>query len=317
MEFVVCDICGVKEYSLIFEAKDYLTGAVQKVVRCKKCGLAYVNPRPSPKELSDFYPQQYYGENPFFYEKLDAFLRFRELSNTIKKGDIILDVGCGRGLLLSKLQRIGCEVWGTELSEVSARYAKENLNLSVISKNLNDCIFDKDYFDVVTMFHSLEHMMSPMKIVEEIYRILKPDGTLIIELPRFNSLYTRIFRDKWFHLDVPRHLYHFSDSTLQKLLASAGFDIIKEKHFALMYDSFGCLQSMLNCLCAKQNILNDLNTKRIKLSEIMKSKEKRFILDSVISLGLQSILFIPFTASSFILSPFNIGGTLTVHAKKR
>ena len=317
METVACDLCRSKEFSLIFEVKDYITGTLQKVVRCKECDLAYVNPRPNPEELSDFYPQNYYGENPFFYEKLDALLRFWELRKTIKKGDFILDIGCGRGLLLSKLKHIGCKVWGTELSEISSRYAKENLKINVISRNLEDCMFDKDYFDVVTMFHSLEHMMSPMETTREIYRILKPEGTLIIELPRFNSLYASIFRDKWFHLDVPRHLYHFSDSTIGKLLASAGFNIVKEKHHALMYDSFGCLQSTLNYLCAKQNLLNDLNTKRITLSAIIKSKEMRLILDSVISLGLQSILFIPFTAVAFILSSLNIGGTLAVHAKKR
>lgn len=316
METVTCDICSSKNFSLIFESKDYITGTLQKIVRCRNCGFVYVNPQPSVTELKDFYPQTYYGKNPFFYEKIDVSFRFKQVRKLLKKESKVLDIGCGRGLVLSRLKKIGCEVWGTELSEISSKYAREILGLNIINKNLEDCAFKKNSFDVVTMFHSLEHLIHPLKSVKEIYRILKPGGILIIEVPRFDSFHSRIFKDKWFHLDVPRHLFHFNDQTLEKLVTTAGFSVITKKRYSIMYDSFGALQSILNSLCSKQNLLNDLNTKRITISEIMKSRQKRLIMDSTISLVLQTLLFIPLVILTIILSPLNIGGTLTLYAKK-
>lgn len=316
MQTVTCDLCGSKDFSLIFEAKDYITGIRQKVVRCRNCGLAYVNPQPSVTEIGDFYPQAYYGKNPFFYEKLDGFYRFKRVRKLVKIGSNVLDIGSGRGLVLSHLRRIGCKVWGTELSEISSKYAKDTLGLNIINKNLEDCVFEKDSFNVITMFHSLEHLISPFKTVKEIYRILKPGGYLIIEVPRFDSFYSRIFTDKWFHLDVPRHLFHFNDQTLEKLLTTAGFSIIKKSRYAIMYDSFGTLQSILNCICSKTNLLNDINTKRITFKDIIKSGQNRLMVDTIISLASQAILYVPLVMFTIILSIFNIGGTLTFYARK-
>ncbi len=316
MRSVTCDLCGSKQYFLIFETKDYITGIPQKVVRCQNCGLVYVNPQPSFEELGGFYPQAYYGEKPFLYEKLDAFARFRLIKKIIKKESIILDIGCGRGLVLAKLKNIGCEVWGTELSEVSSKFARETLKLTILNKNLEDCAFNNDYFDVIIMFHSLEHLISPLIILKEVHRILKPGGILVVEVPRFDSIYSKIFKDKWFHLDVPRHLYHFNDRTLEKLLTTAGFNVLKKKRHAIMYDSFGALQSLLNCICTTPNLLNDINTKRITFKDVIKSKRKRLLYDAVISLILQSVLYIPMVIFTVILSIFDIGGTLTFNAKK-
>jgi 2-polyprenyl-3-methyl-5-hydroxy-6-metoxy-1,4-benzoquinol methylase len=316
MKHIECDLCNSSNYSLIFEAKDYITGTHQVVVRCQNCGLVYINPQPSFDELGNFYPKIYYGEKPFLYEKLDAFTRFRQIKKIIKLGSIILDIGSGRGLLLSQLKRKGCEVIGTELSEMSSKYARGSLNLNIINKNLEDCAFEKKYFDVITMFHSLEHLISPLKTLKEIYRIIKPGGTLVIEVPRFNSIYQRLFKEKWFHLDVPRHLFHFEDQTLEKLLTTAGFSVFKKKRYSIMYDSFGALQSILNYICSEQNLLNDLNTKRIRVKDIIKSGRKKLVMDTAISLVLQSTLYIPLFIFTIILSIVNRGGTLTFYAKK-
>jgi len=316
MKFVECDLCKSIGYTLVFESMDYITNTPQKVVRCQQCGLVYVNPQPDADELGDHYPRVYYGEEPFLYEKLDAYSRFKRIRNFVTKGSTVLDIGCGRGLVLSRLKEIGCEVRGTELSDTSSKYAKNVLQLNIINRDLKDCGFNSDYFDVITMFHSLEHMISPLATLKEVYRILRPGGTLLVEVPDFGSIYSKIFKEKWFHLDVPRHLFHFTAHTLEKSLLTAGFSVFKQTRYAIMYDSFGALQSLLNYICLKSNLLNDFNTKRIKLKDNLSWSHKRVLLDIIISLLFQTIFYIPLFVFSYFLSIFNVGGTLVLYARK-
>lgn len=299
------------------QARDYLTGTFHQVVKCGSCGLVYVNPQPDSTELGSYYPQIYYGDTPFLYEKVDANARFKRVRKLVTKGCVVLDIGCGRGLLLAKLHEVGCEVWGTELSQDSSRYAQQTLRLNIINRELADCDLASEHFDLITMFHSLEHMTSPRNTLKEIRRILKSGGVLVVEVPRFESLHSRLFKDKWFHLDVPRHLFHFSDRSLEQLLTTAGFKVHRKTYHDIMYDSFGALQSILNCLCSRQNLLNDLNTKRVTGAEITKSGDKDLIRDMRLSLVLQSILFVPLLLVSLFMSIFNSGCTLKYIARKQ
>lgn len=97
-------------------------------------------------ELSRYYPVSYYGTDPFLYEKIDNFLRMRRLVRMGAGPRKILDIGCGKGLLLSSLQRKGWEVWGTELPDDSARYAKTTIGINVLRQNVQDCKLPTDYF---------------------------------------------------------------------------------------------------------------------------------------------------------------------------
>lgn len=317
MHSTTCDLCDSQHSFPVYDTNDYITGKPQQVVRCANCSLVYVNPQPDPSELGDYYPEVYYGDTPFLYEKLDANSRFNNVKGFVQKGNIILDIGCGRGLVLSRLKEIGCEVWGTELSAVSSKYARESLGLDIINKNLEDCAFPDNHFDVVTMFHSLEHHVSPTKTLTEVYRILKTGGILIVEVPRFDSVYSTIFGDKWFHLDVPRHLFHFNENTLEKLFTKAKFRVIKKKQFDIMYDSFGALQSILNFLCSKPNLLNDINTKRTSFKSILISKQYKILIEALLSFILQIILYLPLILVSILLAQMNKGGTLKFFATKR
>lgn len=318
MNNVWCNVCSSKDNIPLFSASDYITETSHHLVKCKKCGLIYVNPQPSKDELPKYYPDDFYfREAPFFYDKMNARSRYNELKKVLgKHTGNILDVGCGRGLLLKLFKDSGWEVKGTELSDVSARYAREVMGLDVLNRDIEDCNFDNGYFDVITLFHSLEHLREPMLSLKVIKGLLKSDGLLIIVVPRFNSFYSNIFKDKWFHLDVPRHLFHFDDRSIEKLLATAGFEIIKVKRYALLYDSFGALQSILNYICSEPNLLNNINTRRNRVKDIIKSGRKRLIADTIISFFLQALLFPPLFILAVFLSIFNIGGTLTVCAKK-
>ncbi|RJO61249.1 class I SAM-dependent methyltransferase [candidate division WS5 bacterium] len=318
MNKIPCNICKSLENIPVFLASDYITKTMHHLVKCKNCGLAFVNPQPTKDEMPKFYPEVfYYSEEPFFYDKINARLRYKELQKVIKKRTgRILDVGCGRGMLLKTFKESGWVVAGTELSSVSARYAREVMDVEVLSKNIEDCNFANDYFDVITLFHSLEHLCDPMASLNVIKKLLKSDGILIIVVPRFNSVYSNIFKDKWFHLDVPRHLFHFDDRSLERLLTTAGFDILKTKRYSLLYDSFGALQSILNFVCSEFNLLNNLNTGRVRFQDIMKSGNRRLVVDLIVSYLSQALLFPPLFLIAALLSIINIGGTLTVYVRK-
>lgn len=312
-----CPVCSGKQFSSLFMARDYITDLFFNVARCAACRLVQVHPRPASDELGRFYPELYYGDQPFFYERVDASSRFRQVSRQVKAGDRVLDVGCGRGLVLAKLRERGCAVVGTELSAHSSKYAREQLGLEILQKNLGDCAFPDNAFDCITLFHSLEHLPDPLDELRELHRIVKPGGRILVEVPRFDSFYSKIFRDKWFHLDVPRHLYHFEDDTLMPLLEKGGFEVIEVKKYDFMYDSFGAVQSLLNCVCSEFNLLNDLNTKRKSIGDLFRAGTRRQKADVVMSLAGQVILYPMFVLLAFVLAPFNIGGTLRVWARKR
>jgi 2-polyprenyl-3-methyl-5-hydroxy-6-metoxy-1,4-benzoquinol methylase len=313
-----CNVCGSPENIPLFSTIDYISRTSHTLVKCKSCGLTYVSPQPTKEELSSFYPNKYYGTEPFLYEKADARSRFKMLHKTLgERRGRLLDVGCGKGLLLKLFKDSGWQVTGTELSEHSAQYARETLGIAICSEDIEKCNFQDQYFDVITLFHSLEHLMDPTSWLKTVKRLLKPNGLLIIQVPRFNSFYSKIFKNKWFHLDVPRHLFHFDDNTLENLLSAASFRVFEKKRYVLMHDSFGALQSILNCVCSEYNLLNDINTKRKSVKEIMNSPKKRLKIDLIISLLSQVFLFPLLFVLAAFLSIFNIGGTLTYYATKK
>lgn len=316
MAFSPCQLCGGSTYTELFDAQDYITHKSFKVIRCDGCKVVRVDPVPSVETIGDYYPELYYGETPFLYEKMDAAGRFKKVRPYVAPGSRVLDVGCGRGLVLGKLHEVGCQVVGTELSAHSSKYAREVLGLEIHQKSLEDCAFTENSFDVVTLFHSLEHLYDPAHTLKEAYRIIRPGGRILVEVPRFNSFYAKAFRDNWFHLDVPRHLYHFEDETLEALLEKAGFKLAEIKKYDIMYDSFGALQSLLNVVCSEFNLLNDLNTKRKSVGELLRGGHARQKADVVLSFTGQAFLYLPLVLVAYGLVPFNSGGTLKVWAIK-
>jgi len=297
MEYVKCGLCNSDDASLLFSVKnnDYLgKDEIFSIVKCNNCSFVYTNPRPDRIEVSKYYPQSYYGKDNVRFNKIVEYVlglirknRARAIASLMSPGRI-LDIGCGRGKMLSFLKKKKWQTIGTEISAEACRYAQEYLNLEVVPKDLPEIKFPDSYFDVITLFNSLEHLSNPREVLNECKRILKPAGWLIIALPNIDSIQTRIFKNRWFHLDLPRHYSHFSLSTLKEMLNIAGFEIYKLKHFSLEYGPYGVLQSLLNQLRLPYNMLYDVF--KSKTAKVIKNRDIKYYLQILIMISILPFL---------------------------
>jgi 2-polyprenyl-3-methyl-5-hydroxy-6-metoxy-1,4-benzoquinol methylase len=231
MESVACNLCGSDQMIPVLVGRDRLFHPENtfNVVRCSDCTLAYLNPRPDADELGAHYPAEYQtgvrdypqSQCPTMQVGLGIWLRRR--TPPFVPGGRLLDVGCSGGGYLLEMRKLGWQVEGVEMDPDVERF--EQLGLDVRSGLAEVALaeFPDERFDVVTAWHVLEHVFDPSRVLSEAYRILKPGGVLMLEVPNFDSLARRALRTYWSALELPRHLYHFTPKTLGALLRKAGF----------------------------------------------------------------------------------------------
>ena len=168
------------------------------------------------------------------------------------KAGMLLDIGCGDGSFLLAAQKCGWQVMGTELNPKAARQS----GLDVVTDICE--IPSSLVFDCITLWHSLEHLSDPLTTLKAIRSRLSPTGILLIAVPDIDGIQAKMFGRKWFHLDVPRHLYHYSKTSLSALLQATGFCPVQQWHQEFEYDLIGWLQSTLNCLLPTPNVFFNL-----------------------------------------------------------
>lgn len=219
--------------------------------QCRNCKLAWTAPEPSSEQLEQAYGEAYYSSteakfNPFI-EWWTRFSARRRANNLLKLHGSgterlsTLDIGCGRGVLLKGFRDLGHQVFGIE----RAGSGFESLQ-DIEALNLSDLIAEGKKFDIIVLWHVLEHLPRPLQTLQEVSELLEEGGSLFIEVPNYGGLQSNLFGSYWFHLDVPRHLYHFTTSALEGMVSEAGFRIIREGTFSLDQNLYGFLQSLLN-----------------------------------------------------------------------
>jgi len=219
-EYIKCNLCGSDKTRLLYKKKDYGLGGYSiewPVVRCERCGLCYVNPRPKKTQLRGLYPPKYFqamssqNGDERINERKARFIKRR-------RPGTLLDVGCGSGSFLKHMKARGWDVHGLELSPIPF---KEDDCCKVLNSDLKEAAFGERTFDVITAWSVLEHMYDPASFLSEAGRVIKEDGELIILVPNIENTAARVLKSD----DVPRHLYMFSKKTIGELLSRAGFRI--------------------------------------------------------------------------------------------
>ena len=203
-------------------------------MKCRKCGLIYLNPCPNKEEIRNYYPPWYHSRAQNQVRDITKTkiwgIPWRDAMRT-KTAPIlkhrsegrILDVGCGDGSMLKYLMDSGWTVCGVELQETSARYARDMLGLNVFQGRLEDVDLPEKSFDVVTLFHVLEHLTDPSRTLKKARSLLKEDGIILVEVPNFASMEARIFGPRWNGIAAPLHLFHFTPETVWAMLKNCGF----------------------------------------------------------------------------------------------
>jgi 2-polyprenyl-3-methyl-5-hydroxy-6-metoxy-1,4-benzoquinol methylase len=224
---VLCPVCGKSIFSPFLQSSDFfLTKEEYTIVSCNSCGLKFVNPRPDTIEIGKYYASPDYVSHGgkknvlnFLYRQVRNFsIRKKyKLVEAVAQGKKLLDIGCGTGEFLFFCKQKGFDVTGIEPGEKPRTFARESYQLDVYGEEwLNNLV--QPGFDVITLWHVLEHVHHLHERMKKIVEIMKPGGTLIIAVPNSDSWDALYYGKFWAAYDLPRHLYHFSMETM-KILA--------------------------------------------------------------------------------------------------
>jgi len=268
---VPCNLCGSRDSTLLYNASDRLhgIGGTFTYVRCKECGLVYMNPQVVGEDIEKLYPADY---APHSTTKKGTGFSARSLHNQIMKIPLIapllrglmnvkitdsvyrrlnhqsriLDVGCGAGSFLNKVKADkACEVYGVDISETAAREVKSSFGLDIFKGTITEAPLPNAYFDIITAWWYLEHIPDPHATVAVISSLLKDNGYFIVGVPNFDSFHAKYFRDKWYHLDCPRHLCIWTPYTINRLLEEHGLSVTRIIYDRTPWGLLGSLQYLL------------------------------------------------------------------------
>jgi 2-polyprenyl-3-methyl-5-hydroxy-6-metoxy-1,4-benzoquinol methylase len=225
------------------------------VVECKNCRLIRLEPRPSLKELPQYYPPEYwYAPETDTASRLEEVYRrfvlrdhvnfvMRAIEDSSAKG-LVVDVGCGGGLFLKMLRERGLPVLGLETSESAAHSAWKRNGVAVVCGELSKSPIERGTCAVVTMFHVLEHLHDPVGYLRSARDLLLPDGRLIVQVPNASCWQFLMFGERWNGVDVPRHLVNYRQHDLENLLEYCGLEVVRRKHFSLRDNPAGFASSI-------------------------------------------------------------------------
>jgi SAM-dependent methyltransferase len=257
MEEVPCEICGSRETFLLFESRDTKYPDTPRdlfgIVRCRRCGLIYLSPRPDEQEIGRFYPEAFYGwMKGLPQERTTSTIRTairalverheKSIRDAIVKEKVerlksassgsgrLLEIGCAGGKVLKKMRDMGWEVVGIDISAEMADHARENYGVTVLVGELSDHDLEPESFDAISLWATLPHLPHPGETLKRVVSLLKPNGVLVVSCSNADSLEWKLMPWNKEPFDIPRHLYHFSPQTLSALAQKAGLEPIKVSH---------------------------------------------------------------------------------------
>ena len=245
-----CGVCGSSQRKIILQGPDRQMPipGLFTMAECLECGVYYQYPRLAWKELAPHYVGEYTSYDSLIskdsswlnrtIKRLGPAKQRRAIENFCQ-GGVLLDVGCGAGLFLEEMMKVGTwKVKGLEPTAHIATYVQSELGISVINTTWEDADLEPSSLDVITMWNVFEHLDDPISALEKIYIMLKPGGYAIIGLPSPESISRRVFGKYWVGWDLPRHLYIFPSKLLEKLFEKKGFKIVREEFFLSSYSIF-------------------------------------------------------------------------------
>ena len=303
----ICDAC-LEGNHLNARALDVLKSTHYEYAHCLCCDAMVLIEPIKKDEPVDYSSSGYYSKKDnkakhIIQKLMSLFSQLRV--NAVKKwidgnsiaGLEILDIGCGKGGFLVNAKNEGAIVHGVEPTKRSFEVASAKLGDRITNQMMSKEIFPEGSIDVVTMWHVFEHISEPLKILDECHYVLKPGGCLIIAVPNYRGWIAKFGGALWFNLDPPRHLIHYSEKALRRVVESSGFMFVGVSHHYAELTYFSVLQTLLNKLPITGNFLfNFLKRNKSAFPE----NRVTYIKDSLLTVVAGVILF-----------PFVVVGTIT------
>lgn len=282
LQLTKCPICESNTFNSFVKCVDYtVSRETFPIVNCSSCEFKFTNPIPDLNELGSYYKSDEYishsntkkGFINSCYQTIRKYTlikKLRLISKFYRTGNL-LDIGCGTGEFLETCKRAKWNVLGIEPDESARRMAIDNFSLDVRPeqdlKNLKD-----ESFDIITMWHVLEHVPDLKGRIKELRRLLKPKGLIIIAVPNCSSLDAKLYQQYWAAYDVPRHLYHFTPNDVERLMGQ--FDLKVFNILPMVFDSFYVSMLSEKYRTGKINLIRSMwNGLRSNLNAIKTGRE--------------------------------------------
>ncbi len=236
-----CCLCGVEDAAPVAVGEDFeyrTSGDSFLAMRCRSCGLVYLNPRPATSELDRIYPASYHAfqfsqENFGFVHRVRSRLEARRLLSYCNHlGDVarILDVGCGDGFHLALLKEYGRQGWKLEGVDTSDRAveAARDAGLNVHMGTVESASLPAESYDLVLLIATIEHVADPPAVMRAAARLLRPGGRVVIVTDNTATLDFRLFGGRhWGGYHFPRHWNLFDKRSLRMLAEQAGLEVLQ------------------------------------------------------------------------------------------
>jgi SAM-dependent methyltransferase len=255
VELKECPLCSSQSHEQLYLARDrhYGIPGFYRFVRCTTCSLIFLNPMYSDAELSQLYATDYYAyQNNFERSRWKDVIKTMLLCQAgtkdpkFPKPGRMLDLGCGSGWFMCGMRDRGWETFGVEINSSAAELGRKACGLDIFAGTLMQANFTEAHFDYIRMNHSFEHISCPGETLNEIHRILRPDGKVLIGVPNVESLNARIFGQYWWYLGAPIHPFNYSVRTLTQLLNKHHFSAEKVTYNSDCSGIIGSSQIWLN-----------------------------------------------------------------------
>lgn len=210
------------------------------ILKCKNCQLLWIDKNIEKHELELFYDQSYFysdnkmGYKDYFKDEKNHRNNAKNLINIVDKiikldKLRILDIGCASGFLLDEIRQAKkCQVFGIELSKLCCEYARNELKLN-INEDFDEILFEPDFFDVVFLIGTLEHLIDPGKTLTQINKVLAPNGVVVITTLNTKGIIPL------YSLKPPEHTFYFSHNNLTKLLNVLNYKVLTIKTYRVNY----------------------------------------------------------------------------------
>lgn len=241
-----CLVCDNESFTTFLTCPDhFLTHESFTICRCDNCGFLFTNPRPAAGELPAYYQSAEYishsnsrqGIQNFIYQQVRKYTLGRKykLIQNYSQGSRILDIGCATGEFLNYFKKRNWETFGIEPDAKARKMGISNYALHIEDEEYLDKLPDAS-FDVITMWHVLEHVPLLNERIAQLQRLLSPRGILFIAVPNPASPDAVFYGSYWAAYDVPRHLYHFTRKTIPFLFSKHAFRLVQE--IPMKFDSY-------------------------------------------------------------------------------